>query len=110
MPGFSLMHMKGLFIGFVVCLPFLSKAEDGYRLWLRYDLVKNTSLLQEYRTRIAGIQVAGNSASMLAAKEELHTGLEGLLGKKINDQTTLTNGSIIAGTPAASAIIPSFEL
>ncbi|HMH24676.1 MAG TPA: alpha-glucuronidase family glycosyl hydrolase [Puia sp.] len=78
-------------------------AEDGYRLWLRYDLIKNGKILQEYRSAISGILFAGPAASngapaLSAAKTELLTGLQGLLGKKIPEQQNIMEGSILAGT------------
>ena len=59
------------------------RAEDGYDLWLRYKIVNDTKLLSSYRNSISGINIAGNSPTLLAAKEELANGLKGLLGKII---------------------------
>ncbi|HEY6502528.1 MAG TPA: alpha-glucuronidase family glycosyl hydrolase [Chitinophagaceae bacterium] len=58
-------------------------AEDGYRLWLRYDRISNPAVLQQYRSIITGVQFFGSSSTFSVAKEELISGLEGLLGKKI---------------------------
>jgi alpha-glucuronidase len=77
-------------------------AEDGYRLWLRYDKINNTLLLQQYRAIITSIQVEENSPTIIAARNELTIGLEGLLGKKISRSDN--NGNIIAGTINSSAI------
>jgi len=70
-----------------------SFAEDGYRLWLRYDKVDNPGLLQQYRNQITSINFSASSATLDAAKKELLNGLEGLLGKK-----TVLNNQINAGT------------
>ena len=59
-----------------------TRAEDGYRLWLRYDLINNKELLQQYRILISSVY-ATDEPSVKTAKKELLTGLEGLLGKKI---------------------------
>ncbi|HVF81285.1 MAG TPA: alpha-glucuronidase family glycosyl hydrolase, partial [Flavisolibacter sp.] len=85
-------------------------AEDGYRLWLRYDLIKNSSFLTQYRSKISGIQLTGNSPTLLAAKEELTIGLEGLLGKKVSTQTAAINNCLIAGTPKSSSFIASLSI
>src|SRR5436190_11046295 len=93
---------------FAICLLLCSSilfGEDGYRLWLRYDLIDNNSLLQQYRSRIAAIQFMANSPTLSVAKQELLTGLKGLLGKKITEQNNLTNNCVIAGTPATSALV-----
>ena len=91
-------------IGFLLCSSILL-GEDGYRLWLRYDLIDNNSLLQQYRSRIAAIQFMANSPTLSVAKQELLTGLKGLLGKKITEQNNVTNNCVIAGTPATSALV-----
>jgi alpha-glucuronidase len=73
-------------------------AEDGYRLWLRYDKIDNVSLLQQYRNTISGIQFNGSTAI---------NGLSGLLGKKISGLTTITDKCILVGTPATSSSVQS---
>ena len=80
-------------------------AEDGYRLWLRYDKIENASLLQQYRQAINGIYLPANSPVLKSAKAELLQALPGLLGKKITEPNTISDRSIIAGTPASLAFI-----
>ncbi|MGZ5221259.1 MAG: alpha-glucuronidase family glycosyl hydrolase, partial [Chitinophagaceae bacterium] len=81
------------------------RAEDGYDLWLRYKLVNDSKLLSTYRNTISGLNIKTNSPTLLATKEELENGLKGLLGKIIPLQSSLQNGSILAGTPSQSSII-----
>ena len=81
------------------------RAEDGYDLWLRYKLVNDSKLLSTYRNSISGINIAGNSATLLAAKEELAIGLKGLLGKTVPAQTSAQNASILATTASQSSIV-----
>jgi len=57
------------------------QAEDGYRLWLRYDLIDDKALLQQYRQQLAAIDFDANSPVLETAKNELLTGLQGLLGQ-----------------------------
>ncbi|KAA2240777.1 alpha-glucuronidase [Chitinophaga agrisoli] len=76
-------------------------AEDGYRLWLRYDLITDAALLQDYRTHISGIYITGESATMAAARRELTTALTGMLGKTIQEQPKPQGGTVIAGTATA---------
>lgn len=103
--------MKKIFYLLVyVLLSFSVRAEDGYRLWMRYDLLNDKILLNKYRQAITGLFINGKSETISAARKELMTGLEGMLGKKITAQTTLSNGCIIAGTPASSSIISSLSL
>ena len=85
-------------------------AEDGYRLWLRYEPISDKILLNKYRQAISGLNINGNSATINAARSELMKGIEGLLGKKLLLQNTLSNGCLITGTPSSSTIIASLSL
>lgn len=89
---------------------FALQAEDGYRLWLRYDRIDNEQLLNQYRHAISGFQCNSRSATGLVTREELVSGLEGLLAKKISFQKEVLPGCVIAGTPASSPIIQSMDL
>ena len=82
-----------LFISLVAALCLF--AEDGYRLWLRYDKIDNGSLLQQYRNQINSIIVNGSSPTLAIAKNELLTGLQGLLDKNIPLSKDLKTNSII---------------
>jgi alpha-glucuronidase len=78
------------------------RAEDGYRLWLRYDKVDNPTLLLQYRRTFQSIAVFGTSATINAVKDELQNGLSGLLDKKISCSASLPDiPSVIAGTVSA---------
>lgn len=61
-----------------------ARADDGYRLWLRYDPIADSALRQSYATATRHIILAtptGNdSATLAAARDELTTALGGLLG------------------------------
>ncbi len=84
---------------FVFCFSSI-KAEDGYRLWLRYDLIANPQVLVGYKQLITGVMFGGNSSTINAAKEELEIGLRGLLGKDIPVANDLSeDGILIVGTP-----------
>jgi alpha-glucuronidase len=83
-------------------------AEDGYRLWLRYDKADNSALLARYQTAITGIHI--DKKSFQAAAEELSIGLQGLLGKKIAFVSSIQEGTIVAGTPGTSAIVAALQL
>ncbi len=73
-------------------------AEDGYRLWLKYDLISNARLLKEYENLIHASMVKGESATIQAARHELQTGLNGLLGSTIPQVDNVKeNGTVIAG-------------
>src|SRR5262245_41601927 len=60
------------------------RAEDGYRLWLRYDRVADTALRQSYAEGTHTIALAlpspADSSTLAAAREELTFALDGLVG------------------------------
>src|SRR5688572_12558403 len=70
-------------------------AEDGYRLWLRYNKVSDNKLLSNYGRLISTVVFEESSPTLDAAKKELVTGLEGLLNKKIHDSKTGGPNTII---------------
>lgn len=73
-------------------------AEDGYRLWLRYEKVNDKILLKQYSNQIHSIYFEGNSPTLLAAKKELLLGLQGLLDKKITETKTVSAGTVVVTT------------
>lgn len=79
-------------------------AEDGYRLWLRYDKIDNPRVLQQYRASLSSVQMLGNNPTIIAAKTELIQGLEGLLGSKIAEKN---NGNVLVGLINNSTAIRS---
>jgi len=88
-----------------------TKAEDGYRLWLRYDRITEAELLDQYTSIINGWIIEGNSPVLQSARNELQLGLNGLLGKDIPEvKVVKKHGIIIAGTPENSGIIASLKI
>ncbi len=87
------------------------KADDGYRLWLRYDRVSDQALLEKYRNSINAWLVDGDSPVFASAAKELQTGLEGLLGEAVPVvKSVRKSGTIVAGTARSSKIIASLNL
>ncbi len=81
--------MNRLFSCILISVGFLTglRAEDGYRLWLRYDAIPDAGLRQEYCAAAKNIVLATPtgvaSPTLVAAREELSTGLRGLLGCEV---------------------------
>ena len=101
---------KILLIQLILLLSYVAKTENGYDLWLRYKKVDNALMLQQYSSALSAINISGTSPTMVAAKEELVKGLEGLLGKKVAVTNSITVNSIVAGTPSSSVTIRSLTL
>jgi len=67
-------------------------AEDGYRLWLRYDAIKDQAKRQQYLSALSSIYIDDENT---AAKDELTIALHDLLGKKPVFTPAATAGLII---------------
>jgi alpha-glucuronidase len=95
----------GFILGIASALPCLAKAEDGYRLWLRYDRLPEPAIAG-YRARVASLVVPGTSATLDAIRTELVDGLTGLLGRPVPVVGNVDrDGAIVLGTPNSSPII-----
>jgi alpha-glucuronidase len=87
------------------------KADDGYRLWLRYDLISDPEVLGQYVNSVTGFMIEGDSPSIKVTRSEIQLGLKGLLGRDIPSVSTVKNdGIIIAGTPESSSVIAALNL
>ncbi len=84
-----------------------SKAEDGYGLWLRYDKIPESAAKKAYLSKIRSVVVSGdNSAKLDAARSELETGINGLLGVRlVTTKKEIADGAVLVGTPQSSALI-----
>lgn len=84
-----------------------ARAEDGYRLWLRYDALPERAL-RVYRPLVTSVVVQGRSATLDAARAELAEGCAGLLGRPIPlSERVERDGAIVVGTPKSSPLIDS---
>ncbi|MBD5779184.1 alpha-glucuronidase [Pelagicoccus sp. NFK12] len=75
-------------------------AEDGYRLWLRYEPIADASLAKSYRSSIGPIEAVATSDTAKIALAELERGLEGLLGGELKR----TGATLLVGTGDAKHI------
>jgi len=106
---------KFVFTLLILCCAGAGQAEDGYRLWLRYDRIVNTQTLQQYRNSISSLHFfTGNNPVLTAAREELTTGLEGLLGAAIpmqpGERPPTGDEYMMIGTPSSSIAIRLLHL
>ncbi len=82
------------------------QAEDGYRLWLRYNTISQPKLLSHYREHITEIVIQESSQTFQAVQEELQKGLSGLLGEEIPVVSSVSqDGAIVVGTLEQSSIV-----
>jgi len=86
------------------------KGEDGYRLWLRYEMIADQQRLTSYRKTIQGWHVSGSTATMQVIRNEMRIALGGLLGKSIPESDNVNmNGLVILGK-ASSPSLAEFKL
>lgn len=86
-------------------------AEDGYRLWLRYDPINNPELVKAYKGAIQSLYLEKTSPTLTVAKNELAAATKGLLGVALNSASKIdSNGTLILGTPNGSKLIASLKL
>src|SRR4029078_1221307 len=99
---------KRLLIIFIILLPALLKAEDGYDLWLRYKKISNNSLLDQYKKQITSPVVLGSSQTTAIIKTELSKAFSGLTGLSYKILSSPDKSSVfIAGIVSTSTIISS---
>jgi alpha-glucuronidase len=98
----------GFIIAFLLPAGTITRAEDGYRLWLRYDPLPG-SWIEAYRPRVASVVVPGSSATLNAIRAELSDGCTGLFGSPVAAGIVDRDGAVIVGTPQSSPLIASLK-
>lgn len=112
---FSKKYKLGILITTVLTIILFNsypvQAEDGYRMWLRYDRITDQQQLEQYRTLLQYVVLDGDSPTLQAVESELEKGLSGLLDKPIPFRSTINReGALVIGTPQNSQIIDSLDL
>ena len=65
------MKLTILSLAFYWIMTPILHADDGYRLWLKYDKINNESLVAAYRQQIQSIWIVGGSPTGQVIREEL---------------------------------------
>jgi alpha-glucuronidase len=107
------MNMMRRFSILLVSVFFITalEAEDGYKLWLRYDQVTDQQLLDHYNKMVQGWMTEGSSATLMLAGKDLEAGLHSMLGRQVPRVSSINkHGIIVSGTPENSPIIESLDL
>ncbi len=79
-------------------------AEDGYRLWLRYDQVP-APMLAAYRSRITNLVVEGQSPTSDIIRKEFVSGVSGLLGASLPIVDRIERDGVIVVATSESKLI-----
>lgn len=87
----------------------ITRAEDGYRLWLRYDPLPRQAI-EVYRPRITAVVVPGNSQTVAAIRTELTNGCSGLLAGTVPLASDVNrDGALLVGTAKSSPQIAGLK-
>jgi alpha-glucuronidase len=84
LPNRRLLSIAPLVVLFCALLGQPAYAEDGYRLWLRYDVVQDAALLAAYRQSASSIVVEGRSDTERVLREELERGPSALRRSRVS--------------------------
>jgi len=93
-----------LAIVLMACVVAVVRADDGYRLWLRYDKLAKKSLALD-EPHVKSLMVTGDSPTLCFARDELSNGIRGLLGRDFPQTNRLDDGTLLVGTPKTSPVI-----
>ncbi len=88
---------------------FPARAEDGYRLWLRYEPVRDETLRDAYSRSLSSLVVQGRSPTERILLEELQRGLKGMLGISPRVSEKVLEGSLLVGTPGTSPLVAGLK-
>ena len=98
-----------LLLALMACWPALSRAEDGYQLWLRYQPLPPAQA-QDGRVQAKAVDAPQATPTQRVAREELLRGLQGLLGVAPATAGAGEPATLLVGTPASSPAIAALRL
>jgi len=85
--------------------------ESGYDLWLRHAEIEDASARAALHGAFRAILVHDDGPTLNAARRELQSGLERMLGAEVPlVEDADADGLVVAGTPAGSALIADLPL
>lgn len=103
-------HIACITVVILLFMSAITKAEDGYRLWLRYDALPK-EMIDVYRPQLTSLIVSGDTATLRAIREELVSGCNGLLNTSLSTANDVdSDGALIVGTPKSSSLIAGLKL
>ena len=91
-----------------VCHFTQAYADDGYRLWMRYDPIPDSARLSQCRNTFTALLIATGSPAEEEIKNELINGIGGLTKATIPLVNSVDrDGILVVGTPQNSPLIAS---
>lgn len=104
--------MKKIFLSLLFLFALLSKsaAEDGYRLWLRYDKIQNQEIRKNYLKQLKGLVVLGDSPTMKVASTEMEHGISMMLDESFNQKKGIYKNHMVVLTKGNNPVLKELEL
>ncbi len=89
-----------------------TQADDGYRLWLRYEPIADYGQKAALQQSLQTLVIPGDTETQLAIREELQMGLGGMLGNipVFAERPGQRGGTLLVGTPESNAAIAKLDL
>ncbi|WP_440906590.1 alpha-glucuronidase family glycosyl hydrolase (plasmid) [Catenovulum sp. SX2] len=84
--------------------------EDGYRLWLKYDLINDHNKRQGYQNQLANWQVLGQSSTAQVIRDELEYAFTGLFGKTSKSMSIRTTNLLVGTFAELQKQLPKIKL
>src|SRR5690606_24673622 len=85
-----------LCIVLLCAVAFSAYAEDGYRLWLRYTLIKDKARLEEYKSGLRYLVIEKSTPTLAVITREVTDAVKGFTGGTITPSATVKEGSVVA--------------
>lgn len=101
--------MKFILLSALFTFSIYGRAEDGYRLWLRYDKISNARVLAAYRSQLNNVYMPGSSAVLDVARKELLAGLKGLLAVPVSRLSAATGANLMVLKKVEADRIPALS-
>lgn len=73
---------------------FSALADNGYRLWLKYDPL-NKNIKSVYAEQIKSIYLDSSSPTLKIAQQELKSAIKGLMSYEVSSRSILNDGAVV---------------
>lgn len=90
---------KALFLFICIIFSSITKAEDGYDLWLRYQKITDITIAEEYSDKIESVWLAEENATFNVISEEIKKAYGGMLDiNPLFEKSIPKNNCLVIGT------------
>lgn len=98
------MKRSWLIASLLLSLSFHVTADNGYRLWLRYDRIADQPTRDAYATLLKSYYAQGNSKTIDIIRKEFDLALPSLLGQRVVYTSSSRSASLVIGLASDPAL------